>query len=160
MHDMTPDVISLAETSARAGLPKSLIADRLGIPRSIFYEWLAKGDDGIEPFVRFSVAFRRAAAEWAAERWAEACTDDKGSGGSRWGLEKRYPEDFGNRTQVSVEHSGTIGVQVVSFRDVPMEEIMALASGRPRPVIVDAEAVAVPDVPRETLAIETTKARV
>ncbi len=148
MHDFTPDLTEAIERHAAAGCSQRMIADLIGVPRRSFEDWIRKGDEGIEPFCRASVALRRATATTASAALGDVLGGEKHSNGAQWWLERTYPEDFGNRTKLEVEHSGTIGVQVVSFRDVPMEEIMALASGREKPRIVDVEAVAVP-----TLAI-------
>ena len=132
MHDFTPDLIEIIEDGARKGLHAQIIADKAGIGRRTLYEWLEKGDAGEEPFVRVSAAFRRASAEWTEAQWERAVKGDTGSGGAQWGLERRHPDIYGARSKLEVEHSGTVNVAVINFRDVPIEEVMALASGRPR----------------------------
>ncbi len=144
MHDFNEAAWRPIIEAARKGLPQRLIADKCGIQRSVLNDWLSKGDDGQEPFARFSTAYRQAAAEWGETEWEAAGGEAKFATGPQWRLEKRYPEDFGNRTKLEVEHSGTVNVAVINFRDVPIEEVMALASGRPKREIVDVTAEVVP----------------
>lgn len=139
MHDFNEAAYGPIIEAAGKGLPQRLIADLCGIQRSVLIDWLRKGDDGEEPFCRFSTAYRRAAAEWGKTEWEAAGGEAKTATGPQWRLEKRYPEDFGNRATVDVNHSGGTELRITGLEDMPTERLLALLAEKRRMPVLEAE---------------------
>ncbi len=164
---MTPDMPRQAYELAILGIPRCHIADKLGVGRRTFYDWIAKGDailDGeMDPprdagnhppdYAAFARALRMAEAD-AVIASASAIRTEKGSPGHQWWLERTHPNEFGNRQKLEVEHSGT--VQII---DWSTNAAGALAERMAEVPAIDAEFSSVDAlaVPRGTPALTTTK---
>jgi hypothetical protein len=128
MYDFTPDVIQNIALWSRKGLPQQIIADKLGVGRRTFVEWLEKGDAGHEPYVRVARAYRSAAADWAEEEWEAAAEESKLATSRQWRLERRFPDIFGARQIVEsrAEQVLTVRVELALPEGVTPEERHAL----------------------------------
>jgi hypothetical protein len=86
----------------RIGLAAKHAAEKEGVPERTFYDWLRKGEQGIEPYRSFALGVMRAAAEGAAYVTARMLTGGPGAAQAAWLLERRFPREYGlqsvNRT--------------------------------------------------------------
>jgi len=94
----------------RNGNYASTAADACGIGRSTHYEWMDKGEQGIEPYAEYADTIKKAEAEaemnaiqniqtHAAENWTA----------SAWYLERKFPEKWGRKDKLTQEISGKDG---------------------------------------------------
>lgn len=102
-----------------------------GIPRRTFYEWTAKGEQGIEPYAEFYQAVIRAKAEAEAEhvQIIRKAAKEGTWQASAWFLERRNPEHWGRRIlEVKGESELTADAQ-----DRELKLIERLFGGKDRP---------------------------
>lgn len=63
---LTPAAAQASYNAARLGLPKSIIADLIGVDRSTFFDWLRRGRDEVDPlYNEFYTKFTQARGEGA-----------------------------------------------------------------------------------------------
>lgn len=86
------------------GLTRDCVAELAGITPRTLYSWIRLGASGIEPFVSFSSAIKK------AERQAEAHhigivkkAAEKSWFASAWWLERKFPESWGKDTETMRE---------------------------------------------------------
>ncbi len=152
---LTPALTSQAAELAREGLPASLIAAKLRVGRRTFFDWLTKGEAQAEgeerpPYSPDYAAFYLSVQEARADAGLTSIRrvrTERGSTGDAWWLERAFPAEFGTRTKLEVEHSGT--VQII---DWSTNAAGALAERMAEVPAIDAEFSSV-----DALAITTTK---
>jgi hypothetical protein len=76
-------------------LTENLAAEAAGIHETTFYDWMRKGDDGIEPYQSFRDAVIRARARGAKNLIMRGLKGEKGSQQALWLLERRYRKEYG-----------------------------------------------------------------
>ena len=59
---LTPELINRIATRIRVGVFPYVAAQSVGVPKSTFYSWMAKGKNGEEPFVELLDKVRKAQA--------------------------------------------------------------------------------------------------
>ena len=123
---------SVAETLAdylREGLYMREACALAGVSRDSVYSWLKQGTkdrkEGIEsPEAAFSDIVKRAMAEAEADavkRVRAAGAMPQFWQAEAWFLERRYPDKYGKRDRVALEHSGQMGIGVATV-DKPLSE--------------------------------------
>ena len=137
-HKLTPDVHKSLCESARKGLWMSTAATNAGVHRDSVYEWLKVGGSffrsGAEPTtdeqdacLAFYEAFTKAEAEFEEERLAKIGEGGKEWKAYAWHLERRYPDRYGSRQRVEMEHSGSVSDSVKVVALPPIQNAHALA---------------------------------
>ncbi len=87
--------------------------DIVGIAETTYYDWMQKGKAGKKPYVKLSEAIKKAEAvaeakrvqtilEASEEQWQAAA----------WYLERRYPDRWGKKERIDMEHAGSVSVKV------------------------------------------------
>lgn len=86
----------------RIGLPAKQAAETEGVPERTYYDWLRKGEQGLEPYRSFALGVMRATAEGAKNLTARMLAGGPGAAQAAWLLERRFPREYGlqsvNRT--------------------------------------------------------------
>jgi transposase len=115
----------------RSGLFLREACSLAGVNRDSVYTWLKKGtrdrkkgEDSVE--ARFTDTIKRAMAE--AE--ADALNDVRNAAklpqfwaAGAWYLERRYPEKYGRKDRLAMEHSGQMGVGIVEADSTVAESL-------------------------------------
>lgn len=132
----TPEIIERAGELATAGNYFECIFVCLEIPKSTAYDWLSWGDEGREPYCRFSDALRKgwaaAEARLTAQIQQHGQADQPGQWTAlAWFLERRFPDRYGRRNYVKQEVSGPGGQPVAQMTVTP--EQLALMAKRETP---------------------------
>ncbi len=81
----------------RIAVPAKYAAEREGIDECTFHSWLAKGEQGIYRFADFALAVRCATAEAVRNLTTRALTGGPGATEALWLLERRFPQEYGQR---------------------------------------------------------------
>lgn len=87
--------------------------DIVGISETTYYDWMQKGKAGKKPYAKLSEAIKKAEAvaeakrvqtilEASEEQWQAAA----------WYLERRYPDRWGKKERIDMEHAGSVSVKV------------------------------------------------
>jgi hypothetical protein len=79
----------------RICLPAKHAAEREGVPERTFYDWLRKGEQGLEPYRSFALGVMRATAEGAANLTARMLAGGPGAAQAAWLLERRFRREYG-----------------------------------------------------------------
>jgi hypothetical protein len=92
-------------------LPVDRACDLVGLPTTCCYEWIAKGEDGIEPYTNFAVAVKKALAE-SHEFWVGVLRKSVGDRSTNpnaafFVLERRDRDNWGRRDQFKVDQTLT-----------------------------------------------------
>jgi|HubBroStandDraft_6_1064221.scaffolds.fasta_scaffold328967_2 hypothetical protein len=95
---LTPAVQEGICAALKIGVPAKYAAERQGIPERTYYDWLAKGEQGIQPYHDFALAVMRATAEAVCYLTARALAGGSGAAQSTWMLEHRFPREYAQRT--------------------------------------------------------------
>ena len=105
------EVIQNAMVEAiEAGNYASTAAESVGIGRSTHYEWMSKGEEGIEPYAGYTDAIKKAEANAQMQALSvvkNAMADNWQA--AAWYLERKFPELFGRRDKLTQEISGKDG---------------------------------------------------
>ena len=94
------EVIQNAMVEAiEAGNYASTAAESVGISSSTHYLWMSKGEEGIEPYVGYMEAIKKAEAEaeMSAVRNIKTHAADNWTA-SAWYLERKFPDRWGRKT--------------------------------------------------------------
>jgi hypothetical protein len=101
------EVIQNAMVEAiEAGNYASTAAESVGIGRSTHYEWMSKGEEGIEPYAGYTDAIKKAEANAQMQALSvvkNAMADNWQA--AAWYLERKFPELFGRRDKLTQEIS-------------------------------------------------------
>jgi hypothetical protein len=94
---LTAAVLEGICASLRIGVPAKFAAEKEGIHERTFYDWLAKGEKGTQPYRRLALAAMRATAEGVCNLTARALAGGSGAAQATWILERREaPADDGS----------------------------------------------------------------
>jgi transposase len=110
---LTPDVQELIVDGINAGLTYGMTCARAGVTYATFYNWLKKGEvakSGV--LMEFFDAVSRAKADSAlrlvSQITLQAPTDWRAAA---FMLERRFPDDYGKRTEVTGKDGGPVKVE-------------------------------------------------
>lgn len=98
------ELVNSIVRSIELGMPWNLAADAAGIGRSTLHEFRLRGAQGEPPFAAFVDRLRAAEAAGVARSLATIRAAAEGGTwqASAWLLERRYPSEFGRRSEVAV----------------------------------------------------------
>jgi hypothetical protein len=128
---LTPEVHKQIVAALRLGATQKIACTAAGIGERTFYEWLERGGIGEEPWAQFSHDVESALG-LAAIGWLETIEASALAGNwtaAAWKLERRFPEEFGQR----VRHDGKIEHDINIFRKLETmsdAELMVLVAER------------------------------
>ena len=104
---LTPEVEARLVEAVELGATWERAADAAGVGASTLRDWRQRGEAGEKPFAAFLASVKR--AESAGVERALRSIRKAAEGGawqaSAWLLERRYPADYGRRSEVSVRAS-------------------------------------------------------
>jgi len=85
-------------------------AEAAGIGKSTHYEWMEKGEQGIEPYAEYADAIKKAEAiaEQNAVKVIKEASRDNWTAGA-WYLERKFPDKWGRKDKLTQEISGKDG---------------------------------------------------
>lgn len=98
LTDKLVDVFSRGQTSVESACAY------VGIGKRTFYDWMARGRDGEEPFAQFSHAIEKARAS-AVQGYLDVIHNAAQNGtwqAAAWWLERVLPEQYGRKTTVDL----------------------------------------------------------
>ncbi|MFI3254441.1 MAG: hypothetical protein R3Y63_08930 [Eubacteriales bacterium] len=126
------------------GLSNKAVCDGVAISESVFYDWLAKGEEALlvgkkNKFSEFLEAYKKAETDFKLSLMAKI-QQESGKGSwtaSAWLLERCYPAEFGKKTieltgkdggaiQTEAKHSVDVMMEKLSDEDLLLLEQMAL----------------------------------
>lgn len=106
--ELTPEMIGIAREVLENGGTYLMVAEACGMGRSLFQEWLARGRLGEKPYADLVDACYKAKSKAklrALKTIRKAIEGFDGKDGewqpAAWWLQRRCPEDFGNKTMFS-----------------------------------------------------------
>lgn len=110
--DCTPELTAALCAELKLGMSIRAACQHVGIDDSTFRKWMMRGADGEEPFVTFRTEATQAKSDGvralvvtvrkaAASDWRAAA----------WILERREPDDWSKRTEISGPDGGPVQVQ-------------------------------------------------
>lgn len=101
---LTPEVHKRIVDMVRAGNYPEVAAQAAGIPPRTYYDWMARGDEGREPYSQFSQGVKeaQAAAESHAVTTIRKAAMDGTWQAAAWFLERSKPERWRRRENVEV----------------------------------------------------------
>jgi transposase len=131
---LTDDLQLRILTALRIGSTHAQAALVAGVSESTFHRWMHDGEHAARGrFREFWEAVKRAEAE-AAVRWLAIIDKSANEGAwqaAAWKLERRFPNEWGRRDRVQVEHSGEVMVrQVIEARTTVMQALAAFPTAR------------------------------
>lgn len=139
--ECTPELTQKFAVALGKGMPRDLACDLLRIHRATFYDWMAKGADGVHPYADFADAIKEAEGQLVSDcldAIVEAGSGDNAQWQARaWLLERRHTAMFGrSRVEVSGPDGGPVQTQarvVIVPPDAPDSATWAAtAQTRPR----------------------------
>jgi hypothetical protein len=107
----------------RIAVPAKYAANREGIDESTFHDWLQQSEQGIQRYADFAVAVRAATAEGVRNLTTRALAGGAGATEALSLLERRFPEEYGQRFAIDqpsdadknkLEHSLRLGAAIRS----------------------------------------------
>lgn len=128
---LTPEVHEQIVAALRLGATHRIAFTSAGIAERTFYEWLERGGAGDEPWAQFAQDVESALGQ-AAVGWLgtiQTAAEDGNWTAAAWKLERRFPEDFGQR----LRHEGKVDHDINVFRKLETmsdAELMALVAQR------------------------------
>ena len=101
---LTPDVEAAVAEAVELGATWEKAADAAGVGASTLREWRQRGEADEAPFAAFLAALKRAEGEGVARalRTIRQAAESGQWTAAAWLLERRYPADYGRRTEVAV----------------------------------------------------------
>lgn len=111
----------------RNGMPITQTCHYAGISHETYYTWMDKGSEGIAPYADFFEAATRARVEGLralASTVREAALDDWRA--AAWMLERRSPDEWSKRTELSGPAGGPIAVSDEVAREALRAQLAAL----------------------------------
>lgn len=133
------EVIQNAMVEAiEAGNYASTAAESVGISSSTHYLWMSKGEEGIEPYVGYMEAIKKAEAEaeMSAVRNIKTHAADNWTA-SAWYLERKFPDRWGRKDKLTQEISGKDGKPI----EIDSKSLVLAMLGHAPAQIEDAEIV-------------------
>ena len=102
---LTPEVEARIVEAVELGATWEKAAEAAGVGASTLREWRQRGEADEAPFAAFLAALKRAEAEGVARalRTIRQAAESGQWTAAAWLLERRYPADYGRRTEVAVE---------------------------------------------------------
>ena len=104
---LTPETQARIVEAVELGATWERAADAAGVGASTLRDWRQRGEAGEKPFAAFLASVKR--AEGAGVERALRVIRKAAEGGawqaSAWLLERRYPADYGRRSEVAVRAS-------------------------------------------------------
>jgi hypothetical protein len=94
---LTPAVQEGICAALKIGVPAKFAAEREGIRERTYYDWLAKGEQGIQPYSDLALAVMRATAEAVCNLTARALAGGPGASHAPWILERCFRREYGQR---------------------------------------------------------------
>ena len=95
------------------GASYEVAAMAAGIDQSTLFRWRVNGEKAKRgKFYEFCKALKRAEAEGEVKHISTVIGE--GPTGSKWILERRFPERWARKEKTEVEHSGKIDIEVVT----------------------------------------------
>lgn len=82
----------------RLGLPAKHAAEAEGVPERTYYDWLRKGEQGLEPYRSFALGVMRATAEGVKNLTVRMLAGGAGAAQAAWLLERRFPREYGSQS--------------------------------------------------------------
>lgn len=134
--DCTPEVTAAVCEQLREGLSISSACAAAGIDRSTYHRWIARGDEG-PPFSDFRAETTRARHDGnrVLERTIRSAALDDWRAAA-WMLERKAPEDWSKRTEISGPDGGPVQVHdVTAAIDAELARRSAADLGIPAEVI-------------------------
>ncbi len=104
---LTPVVAARILEAVELGATWERAADAAGVGASTLRDWRQRGEAGEKPFAAFLAALKRAEGA-GVERALMVIRKAAAAGAwqaSAWLLERRYPADYGRRSEVAVQAS-------------------------------------------------------
>ena len=112
--DCTPELTAALCAELRVGMSIKAACQHVGLDDSTFRRWMQRGEDGEEPFATFRAQATRAKSDGvralvvtvrkaASSDWRAAA----------WILERRAPEDWTKRTEITGPEGGPIQIEQV-----------------------------------------------
>lgn len=124
--DCTPEVTEIVCRELRLGLSIASACAAAGITKTSYYEYHQRASEG-PPFSVFAAATTKARSE--GTRGLEHTVRKAAVGDWRaaaWMLERRAPEDWSKRTEITGKDGGAVEVQVIVspglLADIPDDE--------------------------------------
>ena len=140
--DCTPELTAALCDELKLGMTIRAACQHVGIDDSTYRKWMMRGEDGEEPFVTFRTAATRAKADGIRALVVtvrKAAKDDWRA--AAWMLERREPEEWSKRTEVTGASGGPI--QIEDIRSQVRAELATTGSadlGIPADVLPDGAA--------------------
>ena len=129
---LTPDVEKAICADLRLALPDKYAAEANGIASATYYEWLAKGETGEEPYAAFYAAVTRARAQAACNLTRKALAGGKGASHATWLLERRFREFYGPQQRLELAGDPNAPLHINRTKDLldglTIEELRKLAN--------------------------------
>ena len=102
---MTPEVEAAVAEAVELGATWEKAADSAGIGGSTLREWKQRGEAGEAPFAAFLATLKRAEGAGIARslRNIRQAADSGSWQAAAWLLERRYPADYGRRSEIRVD---------------------------------------------------------
>lgn len=110
--DCTPELTAALCAELKLGMSIRAACQHVGIDDSTYRKWMMRGDDGEEPFVTFRTAATQAKSDGVRALVVtvrKAATSDWRA--AAWILERREPDDWSKRTEISGPDGGPVQVQ-------------------------------------------------
>lgn len=123
---LTPETQAAIALAVAAGAPIPIAAASVGVPKSTWRNWLAKGREGIEPYAAFLEAMESAKAAFAAGAVRKITAAGEFDWHPlAWLLERRFPHQFGRRQ--ALELAGSVGVKAEIVTPPPKAIVSIIA---------------------------------
>ena len=111
---LTKEVITDFEKWVGLGMNNVDVATLLGFSESTVYLWLSNSKDPSKDplYAEFAMAMERGKAKFKATHIAnitKAAKQERHWQASAWLLERRFPDEYGRREKMDMNHSGNIG---------------------------------------------------
>lgn len=114
----TPELIKLVAKGIGDGLSNVDACAMADITQTTFYEWLQRSGAGESPFTEFSEAIKKAQVKAKQEHLKNIKRAGKVTWqASAWTLERKYPEEFGQKVQHQGDAEKPLVIRVI--RDSP-----------------------------------------
>ena len=119
---LNEELIQKFEALLSAGNYQVTACHALGVSQSTFHQWMKKGEEaGDGLYLQFQQAVKR--AEHIAEaKWMRDISQDPSWQSKAWLMERRFPERWGRKDNLALNHSGNIDVKFIGSTKMTAEE--------------------------------------